>query len=204
MVHSDVSGAAFTASSRYGARPDSREFMARLVGRDSYEHRAGLVRRGRLYHGHHKRSTRRSGKRTTATAVSHDRRMVERVMILMLAGRSTPLVLSPECDSEPSRRHAPDRTAAGNIAHRVRSGSEKDGPLLSRQVAHRIEKDDTTRFVFLYLVNRRIPVDFRQFLIRPSSCSLPPSLSVRLLVPRRFKKSVAFYKAAVRDELWNR
>ena len=29
-----------------------------------------------------------------------------------------------------------------------------------------IEKDDTTRFVFLYLVNRRIPVDFRQFLIR--------------------------------------
>ena len=27
-----------------------------------------------------------------------------------------------------------------------------------------IERNDTSRFVFLYLVNRRVPVDFRQFL----------------------------------------
>ena len=66
-----------------------------------------------------------------------------------------------------------------------------------------IEKEDTSRFVFLYLVNRRIPVDFRQFLIRHRD--LFANLhrwTLRLLVPRRFRKAVALYKAAVREELW--
>lgn len=66
-----------------------------------------------------------------------------------------------------------------------------------------IEKEDTSRFVFLYLVNRRIPVDFRQFLIRHHTLLLNlHSWTVRLLVPRRFKESVALYKAALREELW--
>ena len=57
--------------------------------------------------------------------------------------------------------------------------------------------------MFLYLVNRRIPVDFRQFLIRHHD--LFRNLhhwTVRLLVPRRFRKAVALYKAALREELW--
>jgi hypothetical protein len=52
-----------------------------------------------------------------------------------------------------------------------------------------IEKDDTSRFVFLYLVNRGVPVDFRQFLIR--HVDLLRSLhhwTIRLLVPRRLGK----------------
>ena len=66
-----------------------------------------------------------------------------------------------------------------------------------------IDKDDMRRFVFLYLVNRRVPVDFRQFLIR--HINLVRCLhhwTVRLLVPTRFRKAVALYKAAVREELW--
>jgi hypothetical protein len=57
--------------------------------------------------------------------------------------------------------------------------------------------------VFVYLVNRRVPVDFRQFLMRHTE--LFRSLhhwTVRLLLPRRFRKAVALYKAAVREQLW--
>ena len=77
------------------------------------------------------------------------------------------------------------------------------GPLQNGRVICGIEKEDTSRFVFLYLVNRRIPVDFRQFLIRHHNLFLNlHRWTVRLLVPRRFKKSVALYKAALREELW--
>jgi hypothetical protein len=66
-----------------------------------------------------------------------------------------------------------------------------------------IEKDDTSRFVFLYLVNRRVPVDFRQFLIRHVDLfRCLHHWTIRLLVPRRFRKAVALYKSAVREELW--
>ena len=51
--------------------------------------------------------------------------------------------------------------------------------------------------MFLYLVNRRIPVDFRQFLIRHLDLfRFLHTWTVRLLVPRRFRKAVALYKAA--------
>ena len=57
--------------------------------------------------------------------------------------------------------------------------------------------------MFLYLVNRRVPVDFRQFLIRHVDLfRCLHHWTVRLLVPRRFRKAVALYKAAVREELW--
>ena len=49
---------------------NSREFMARLVARGfARAIEPGPVRRGRLYHVHHNRSTRRLAKRTTATVV---------------------------------------------------------------------------------------------------------------------------------------
>jgi hypothetical protein len=38
-----------------------------------------------------------------------------------------------------------------------------------------IDKEDTGRFVFLYLVTRRIPIDFRQFLIRHHALVLAPA-----------------------------
>jgi hypothetical protein len=52
-------------------------------------------------------------------------------------------------------------------------------------------------------VNRRIPVDFRQFLFRHAELfRMAHTWTVRLLVPRRFRKAVALYKAALREELW--
>jgi predicted nucleic acid-binding protein len=83
------------------------------------------------------------------------------------------------------------------------SGSRKTVRCFPDKLPVGIEKADTSRFVFLYLVNRRIPVDFRQFLIRHHTLLLNlHRWTVRLLVPRRFRKAVALYKAALREELW--
>lgn len=66
-----------------------------------------------------------------------------------------------------------------------------------------IEKQDTSRFVFVYLVNRRAPVDFRQFLIRHAELfRCLHHWTVTSLLPRRFRKAAALYKAAVREQLW--
>ena len=52
-------------------------------------------------------------------------------------------------------------------------------------------------------MNRRVPVDFRQFLIRHADLfRCLHHWTIRLLVPRRFRKAVALYKGAVREELW--
>jgi hypothetical protein len=48
-----------------------------------------------------------------------------------------------------------------------------------------------------------VPVDFRQFLIRHVELfRCLRHWTIRLLVPRRFRKAVALYKSAVREELW--
>ena len=66
-----------------------------------------------------------------------------------------------------------------------------------------VEKGRTDHLVLLYLVNRRIPVDFRQFLIRHAGLlQFVHTWTLRLLVPRRFRKAVSLYQAAVREELW--
>jgi hypothetical protein len=48
-----------------------------------------------------------------------------------------------------------------------------------------------------------VPLDFRQFLIRHVDLfRCLHHWTIRLLVPRRFRKAVALYKASVREELW--
>ena len=84
------------------------------------------------------------------------------------------------------------------------SGSSKTVRCFPDKLPIGTEKADTSRFVFLYLVNRRIPIDFRQFLIRHHTLLRHVHRwTVRLLVPRRFRKAVALYKAALREELWS-
>jgi hypothetical protein len=71
MVHSgcflERQYCAFSGTAR---GQNSREFVARLVARGlARAMEPGPVRRGRLYHVHHNRSTKRSGKSTTAIGV---------------------------------------------------------------------------------------------------------------------------------------
>jgi hypothetical protein len=83
------------------------------------------------------------------------------------------------------------------------SGARKTVRCFPDKLPIGIEKTDTSRFVFLYLVNRRLPLDFRQFLLRHVELfRVLHEWTIRLLLPRRFRKAEALYKATVRQELW--
>ena len=56
------------------------------------------------------------------------------------------------------------------------------------------------RHVFLYLVTREVPADFRVFLLRHADLlKTVNEWTIRLLLPRRFRKAAALYRYAVRD-----
>ena len=187
---------------------NSREFVARLVARGfARAIEPGPVRRGRLYHVHHKPLYEAIGQADNRNRrLRTIGRMVERVMILdAVLGDRRCWWLSPECD----KRAFFDLTQQTGLRPEeyphiaFGAAPRKTIRCFPDKLPIGIEKDDTSRFVFLYLVNRRIPVDFRQFLIRHATCSAClHQWTVRLLVPRRFRKAVALYKAAVREELW--
>lgn len=61
---------------------------------------------------------------------------------------------------------------------------------------------DGRRHLFLYLVTRRLPVDFRTFLHRHAELLRAVSAwTIRLLVPRHLAGAIPRYQAALRDEL---
>ena len=210
MVHSgcflERQYCAFTGTVR---GQNSREFVARLVARGfARAIEPGPVRRGRLYHVHHKplyeaigqadnRNRRLQYDRPHGRAGDDSR---------CRAGRSTLLVVESRMRQANASSTSRSRRVCGQRSIRTsRSGRGHGRPIrcFPDKLPIGIEKDDTSRFVFLYLVNRRIPVDFRQFLIRHRDLFRNlHTWTVRLLVPRRFRKAVALYKAAVREELW--
>jgi hypothetical protein len=186
---------------------NSREFAARLVARGfARAIEPGPVRRGRLYHVHHKPPYEAIGLPDDRNRRLHSiGRMVERVMILdAVLGDRRCWWLSPADDK---------RTFFGARETGLRdeeyphisfgAGRNKIIRCFPDKLPIGVHKEDSGRFVFLYLVTRRIPIDFRQFLIRHHSLFLNlHTWTVRLLVPRRFRKAVALYKAALREQLW--
>jgi hypothetical protein len=187
---------------------DSPEFIARLVARGfARAIEPGPVRRGRLYHVHHKPLYEAIGQTDNRNRrLRTIGRMVERVMILdAVVGDRRCWWLSPEFD----------KRAFFDLTQQTGLGPE-DYPHIAFAAAARktircfpdklpigIEKADTSGFVFLYLVNRRIPLDFRQFVIRHVDLfRVLHHWTIRLLLPRRFRKAAALYKAALREQLW--
>ena len=210
MVHSgcflERQYCAFTGTVR---GQNSREFIARLVARGfARAIEPGPVRRGRLYHVHHKPLYEAIGQPDNRNRRLHTiGRMVERVMILdAVLGDRRCWWLSPEADKRRSSTSTRDnRSAARRTTRTSPSGRAGSGPSAASPTScpSASRRTDTGRFVFLYLVNRRLPVDFRQFLIRHAELfRFLHTWTVRLLVPRRFRKAVALYKAALREELW--
>jgi hypothetical protein len=187
---------------------NSREFVARLVARGlARAIEPGTVRRGRLYHVQHKPLYEAIGQADNRNRRLHTiSRMVERVMILdaVLDDRRC-WWLSPECDKraffERTQQTGLDPEDYPHIA--FGTSPRKTIRCFPDKLPIGIEKNDTSRFVFLYLVNRRIPVDFRQFLIRHADLFRGlHHWTVRLLLPRRFRKAASLYKAAIREQLW--
>jgi hypothetical protein len=187
---------------------NSREFMARLANRGFVRViEPGPVRRGRLYHVHHKPLYEAIGQ-----ADNRNRRlrivgrMVERVMILdAVLGDRRCWWLSPADDKWKFCCLLRDNYLRPEDYPHIAFGSGRQRTIRSfpDKLPIGVEKDSTSRLVFAYLVNRRLPVDFRQFLIRHVSLlRFVRTWTLRLLVPRRFRKAVALYKAAIREELW--
>jgi hypothetical protein len=209
MVHSgcflERQYCAFTRTVR---GQNSREFMARLAARGFVRViEPGPVRRGRLYHVHHKPLYEAIGQ-----ADNRNRRlrivgrMVERVMILdaILADRRC-WWLSPADDKWKFFCLMRDNYLRPEDYPHIAFGSGRQRTIrcFPDKLPIGVEKDGADHLVFLYLVNRRLPADFRQFLIRHFALlRFVRTWTVRLLVPRRFRKAVALYKAAVREELW--
>lgn len=196
---------AFTGTAR---GQNSREFVARLVARGfARAIEPGPIRRGRLYHVHHKPLY-------EAIGLPNDRhrrlvslgRIVEKVMILdAVLGDPSCWWLSPEADKRTFLADTREITLRPEDYPHVTfgSGSRRTVRLFPDKLPIGIVKADTSRYVFLYLVTRPVPVDFRQFLYRHRDLLATLHLwTIRLLVPRRFATSVALYKAALREELW--
>ena len=195
---------AFTGTAR---GQNSREFVARLVTRGFARAIVpGPVRRGRLYHVHHKPLYEAIGLPDDRNRRLHSiGRMVERVMILdAVLGDRRCWWLSPAEDKRTFFNARETRLRDEEYPHiSFGAGRDKIIRCFPDKLAIGVDKADTSRFVFLYLVTRRIPIDFRQFLIRHHTLFLAlHTWTVRLLVPRRFRKAVALYKAAVREQLW--
>ena len=187
---------------------NSREFMVRLVARGfARAIEPGPVRRGRLYHVHHKPLYEAIGQADNRNRrLCTIGRMVERVMILdAVLGDRRRWWLSPADDKWQffclMRDNYLRPEDYPNIA--FGSGRQRTIRCFPDKLPIGVEKDRTDHLVFLYLVNRRLPVDFRQFLIRHADLlRFVTTWTLRLLVPRRFRKAVALYKAALREELW--
>jgi hypothetical protein len=150
---------------------NSREFIARLVTRGfARAIEPGPVRRGRLYHVQHKPLYEAIGQADNRNRrLCTIGRMVERVMILdAVLGDRRCWWLSPECDKRAFFDHTQQTGLRPEEYPHITFGAapRKTIRCFPDKLPIGVAKEDTTRFVFLYLVNRRIPVDFRQFLIR--------------------------------------
>lgn len=187
---------------------NSRAFMARLVARGFAQViEPGPVRRGRLYHVHHKPLYEAIGQADNRNRrLRTIGRMVERVMILdAVLGDRRCWWLSPADDKWRffCLRQDNDLRPEDYPHIAFGSGGRRTMRRFPDKVPIGIEKDRTSHLVFVYLVNRRLPVDFRQFLLRHAELfRFVTTWTVRLLVPRRFRRAVALYKAALREELW--
>jgi hypothetical protein len=209
MVHSgcflERQYCAFTGTVR---GQNSRGFMARLASRGLVRViEPGPVRRGRLYHVHHKPLYEAIGQADNRNRrLGIVGRMVERVMILdAILGDRRCWWLSPANDKWKFFSLMRDNYLRPEDYPHIAFGSGRQPTIrcFPDKLPIGVGKDENSHLVFIYLTNRRLPVDFRQFLIRHVSLlRFVRTWTVRLLVPRRFRKAVALYKAAIREELW--
>jgi hypothetical protein len=185
----------------------THDFVGKLVNRGYVTAiTPGALHRGRLFHVHYKPLYGAIGEgdnrnRRPATLG----RMIERLMILdaVLADRRHTW-LGTEQDKvayfkgflhEPfGLEDVPQITFGEGAAKRTRYFPHK--------LPIGVEADYGPRHVFLYLVTREVPGEFRMFLFRHARLLKAVHFwTIRLLVPRRFRKAVPLYRYAVRDEL---
>jgi hypothetical protein len=186
----------------------AHDFVGRLAARRFATAIApGRLHQGRLFHVHYKPLYEAIGEpdnrhRKTVSLG----RMIERLMILdgVLADRDCTWL-----GTERDKRDYFERTLdvkyfrPTDYPHvTYRAVADETTRYFPDKLPIGIEKHGFQRHVFLYLVTRDVPVDFRQFLLRHGELfRTVQQFTIRLLIPRRFRKSTSLYRFAFRDEL---
>lgn len=190
---------------RHGQK--SMDFLDRLL---RFGHaraiQPGARHRGRLYHVQHKRLYRLIGqadnRHRRPAPVS---RLVERLMLLdaVLDDRDR-LWLATEQDKTGYflQRMAEYRYEPKDLPHLTfRSGGRETLRLFPDKLPIAVDPYGD-EYVFLYLVTRTAPVDFRSFLRRHFDVFSPlRRLTLRVLVPQPFRDAIPAYRRAAREEL---
>ena len=168
----------------------------------------GALHRGRLFHLQFKPFYEAIGEannrnRRPATLG----RMVERLMLLdaVLADRRHTW-LGTEQDKVAYFRSTFEQRGVGgepSLPHLVfGAGAEQVTRYFPDKLPIGLERDYGRRHVFLYLVTTETPAAFRMFLFRHADLlAAVHDWTIRVIVPRRFRKAIALYRYAVRDEL---
>jgi hypothetical protein len=80
------------------------------------------------------------------------------------------------------------------------TGTEKTTRFFPDKLPVGVPLKGERRHVFLYLATREVPTDFRVFLLRHAALlKSVDEWTIRVLLPRRFRKAAALYRYAVRD-----
>src|SRR5580704_8307530 len=185
----------------------SHDFLARLVGRGyATAITPGALHRGRLFHVQYKALYEAIGEPNNRHRKPASLgRLVERLMLLDAVLADTHYTwLGTEQDklayfivgllkTRLQKDEYPRLVFGEGDNHTVRYFPDK--------LPIGVEDDGGRRHVFLYLVTRDVPADFRMFLHRHAELLRAlPEWTIRLLVPRRFRKAATLYRYAVRDE----
>jgi hypothetical protein len=181
------------------------DFLSKLVG-DGYATPTtpGALHRGRLYHVQYKPLYEAIGepnnRHRKAASLG---RFVERLMLLdaVLADRHYGW-LGTEQDKRKYFREALEQDMRDDWYPHLTfgTGAEKTTRFFPDKLPVGVPLKGARRHVFLYLATREVPIDFRAFLLRHADLlKSVDEWTIRVLLPRRFRKAAALYRYAVRD-----
>jgi hypothetical protein len=185
----------------------THDFVAELVNRGyATAITPGALHRGRMFHVHYKPLYEAIGEGNNRNRrPSCLGRMIERLMILdaVLADRRHTW-LGTEQDKVAYFRDFLRKPYGLELVPQItfRDEAAKTTRYFPDKLPIGVEADYGPRHVFLYLVTREVPGEFRMFLFRHAQLLKAVHFwTIRLLVPRRFRKAIPLYRYALRDEL---
>ena len=183
----------------------THDFLARLVAAGyATPVTPGAIHRGRLYHVHYKPLYEAIGepnnRHRKAASLG---RFVERLMLLdaVLADQRYSW-LGTEQDKLRYFLEYLERDLPKDWYPQLSFGAPPD--VTTRYFPDKlpigVPRDGSRRHMFLYLVTRDLPSEFRAFLLRHADLlKTVQEWTIRILLPRRFRKASALYRYAVRD-----
>jgi hypothetical protein len=183
----------------------THDFLAKLVS-DGYATpiTPGALHRGRLYHVQYKPLYEAIGEPNNRhRKVATLGRFVERLMLLdaVLADRRYGW-LGTEQDKRTYFREALEKDLPDNWYPHLMfgGGAANTTRFFPDKLPIGVPLKGDRRHVFLYLATREVPVEFRVFLLRHADLlKSVDEWTIRVLLPRRFRKAAALYRYAVRD-----